>query len=615
MKKFNVVNAIAALFIVMVVGTLALGIAFQTPSHNHSHDHAAHDHDHADHSDHDLQEAFASGVQEYTCSMHPSFRSTDPNDRCPICGMELIPVAAGGSDDEFVRIEFSGRSLALLGLQSEPVRQGHAYHEVRLTGQIEFDERALTTISAWTGGRIERLYVNYTGAYVQANEPLVELYSPELFVAQQELIQAHRQAQGGPEFLRDSQAMTLRAARERLRLLGLTQEQINNVIERGEARDRITIRAPSAGLVVTRNISQGDYVNTGDALLELADENKLWALFEVFERDLATIQVGQEIEFTLGTGRTTYAGEVISIAPRIDADRRTRTVRVALENPGQGITPGSFTRATVQLHVDDVLTIPTSAALITGQRAVVYIQMEPEGGEFEARTVELGRRLGDRYEVLSGLEAGELIVSRGAFRIDSELQLRGRPSMMAPQGGGPTGHEHHGHGPNGDDHQAHGASAQAGHDDHAVADIRFDENLSMANLFDAYHAMWDALHSDDFSAWQAAAEQFYSEVEAVQWTSALSPVQEQVSEGKGHSHHVSGIRAARDLFFVHSQGMIALAEAGFHTDTLYRMHCPMARRGQGADWLQRGDQLLNPYFGAQMLRCGDQVAALPGQGG
>lgn len=606
MIKLNTINVIVVLFVVLIVSTLTLGVAFQTSAFQDSshagHDHAAHENTggQAQQWQQALNSGEQAGVQEYTCSMHPSLRSTDPNERCPICGMELIPVAASSSDDEFVRIEFSGRNLALLGLQTEHVQRGSANHEIRLTGQIEFDERALTTISAWTSGRIERLLVNYTGAYVEAEQALIELYSPELLVAQQELLQAHRHMEpsgsnaAGPDFLRASQATTYRAARERLRLLGLAAEQIDQVISSGEASDRVTIYAPSEGLVVTRNIRQGDYVNTGDTLLELANENQLWALFEVFERDLEFIQRGQHVEFQLGSNNETYHGEVVSIAPRIDADRRTRTVRVALRdfspNAGQSFVPGAFTRATVQVQVENVLTIPASAALITGKRAVVYLQTEAGGGEFEARTIALGRRLGDRYEVLDGLHEHEIIVSRGAFRIDSELQLRGRPSMMAPEGGGATGHEQH-------EHSAAGA-------------VEFDASLALAPLFSAYHEMWHALHSDSLSDWQNAAEAFYAAVEAETWPHALNEIEQQLSSGLGHAQHVSGLATARDHFYNHSQAMITLAEAGYHQGELNLMFCPMARRGDGAYWLQQSDELLNPYFGSRMLRCGDVVRAL-----
>ncbi|EHR41916.1 efflux RND transporter periplasmic adaptor subunit [Alishewanella jeotgali] len=611
MKKLTTVQWVATGFVVITAGTLALGLAMQTPGHQHAGhaDHAAHA-NHEDHTghDHDLAAAFSAETQEYTCSMHPTFRSTDPNDRCPICGMELIPVSGGRGGEGPTEIEFSGRALALLGVQTEPVRRGDAEQVIRLSGQLEFDERALTSISAWTGGRIERLYVNYTGAYVEAGARLVELYSPELFVAQQELLQATRQAnQDAPAFLRDSQATTLRAARERLRLLGLSNEQIDAVITRGEARDRITIHAPTAGLVVTRNVSQGDYVNTGDVIVELADEQRMWALFEVFERDLGAIQVGQYLEFSVQGQREMLHGEVISIAPRIDPERRTRTVRVALEAGEQALSAGGFTRAEVHITQSDKLTIPTSAALLTGRRAVVYVALGE--GRFAPRTVELGQRFGDRLEVIDGLEEGDTIVSRGAFRIDSELQLQGRPSMMSPEGEHAGGH-------------GHGHDAHAQHNDHGVHEMAAMDELAVTGDFsqvdlsavtDAYMGMWEALHSDDLSAWQSSAKIFFAALDATQWPTASEAVYELLATGKGHAHHVGNINTARDQFFAHSQGMIALAEAGVLPNTIYLMYCPMARRGQGAHWLQPNSGLLNPYFGATMLRCGDELERFEGQ--
>lgn len=598
---------LVSLFVCIMLFATTLPVLAQS-AHNHSH----HNHASVTAADEQVQQAFRAATAEYTCSMHPTFRSSNPNERCPICGMALIPVAASDDDHEFVRITFSGRSLALLNVQTEPVTQGTVQHEVRLIGQIDFAESALTSISAWVGGRIERLFVNYTGAQVETQQPLLELYSPELLVAQQELLQAYQQLQqSAPELIRESQAITYRSARERLRLLGLNGKQIDEIIHSGRVSDRVTIYAPSAGVVISRKVRQGDYVATGDTLLELADEQKLWALFEVFERDLAFFQHGQQLQFELGNSGAFFHGEVISTAPRIDSERRTRTVRVALNQSGNtAVVPGAFVRTKAQIEVTDVLSIPTSAALITGKRAVVYVQIKE--GEFEARTVELGRRLGDRYEILGGLTQDELIVSRGAFRIDSELQLRGRPSMMAPAGGGATGHEQHGHGATQHEHVSNGAEAYTDHAESSLAPA-FTGSLQLTPLFAAYHRMWQALHSDSLSDWKNAAQAFYAAVADVAWPRNFSTIEQQLSVGLGHAHHVSSIRVARDQFYSHSQAMIALAEAGFHQGELHVMFCPMARRGEGAYWLQQDDTLLNPYFGANMLRCGDVVHKLIGQ--
>lgn len=598
MNKLRPVTVIAVVFIIITLGATALGLSFQTPQQTE------HDHDEEivvnepGTGEINLNESEAEGEQEYTCSMHPSFRSTDPDERCPICGMELIPVDSGsGRDDDITDIEFNERSMALLDIQTHVVQRGPATAQLRMIGSLEFDERALTAISAWTGGRIEELHVNYTGAHVEEGEPLVELYSPDLLVAQQELLQAYSQAQReAPAFLADSNQNTLRAARERLRLLGLSSEQIDETIESGEASDRILIRAPSAGLVVSRNVSQGDYVNTGDTILELADQERLWGVFELFERDLEYIEVGQSLEFYLASSNQQVEGVVDSLAPRIDAESRTREVRVALSSEASSVTPGSFISALVHIDVDDVVAIPASAALLTGDRAVVYVRVAADSSKFEARTVEIGRRLGDNYEVLGGLEEGDIVVSRGAFRIDSELQLRGQPSMMAPQGDGAAGHDHG---------EMSGEQATEDKPDDAVASA--GESLALEGLPDAYFAMWEALHEDELVAWQDAAENFYQAADAIDWPQNMHDLHAELSTGAGHAHHVDSLERARELFQGHSQAMIALAQAGYLEQKAYQMFCPMAFDNEGAYWLQPDSRLLNPYFGQAMLSCGERV--------
>ncbi|MGX5913251.1 efflux RND transporter periplasmic adaptor subunit [Aliidiomarina sp. Khilg15.8] len=588
MNKLNPVTVIAVVFIIITLGVTALGLSFQTP-HDESHDHSQ---------ETVVSESSDEGEQVYTCSMHPDFRSTDPNERCPICGMELIPVASSSARaDDVTGIEFNERSLALLDVQTHVVQRGSATAQLRLIGALEFDERSLTAISAWMGGRIEKLHVNYTGAYVEAGDPLVEIYSPDLLVAQQELLQAYSHAQReAPAFLADTNQNTLRASRERLRLLGLTAEQIDQVIESGEASDRVSIQAPSAGLVVAREVSQGDYVNTGDTILELADQERLWGVFELFERDLDYIEVGQTLEFYLESSNQRIEGVVDSLSPRINADRRTREVRVALQSGVESLTAGSFIRAQVGINVDDVMTIPASAPLLTGSRAVVYVRVSADSNEFEARTIEIGRRLGDEYEVLSGLEEGDMVVSRGAFRIDSELQLRGQPSMMAPQGGSAGGHDH-------------GAMSgeQAGESEPEGAVAAAGENLALNQLPESYFAMWEALHTDDLEAWQLAAADFYQAADSIDWPHNMHDLHAQLSTGAGHAHHVGSLERARELFRLHSQAMIALAEAGYLQTTAYKMFCPMAFNNEGAFWLQPDSRLLNPFFGASMLRCGERI--------
>lgn len=548
------------------------------------------------HTSHSHQHEQVAEEQVYTCSMHPQVRSTNPDDRCPICGMALVAVSGGShnDEDEFVRIEFSGRALALLNVQTTPVVRGIGQRHVEVSGQLEFAEDLLHTISAWSGGRIERLLVNYSGEQVSAGEPLVELYSPELLVAQQELLQALRYAQSdGPQFIQDSSQLTLQASRRRLHLLGLTEQQIDHLIEQGQASDRITIVAPASGVVVSREARQGDYVNPGDMLLALVDTSRLWAVLEVYERDADVVALDEEVEIHLPALRRHVTGQVISVAPQLDPQTRTRQVRVVIDNPDGALAAGMFARSRLAVEHEESLLIPNTAPLLTGQRAVVYVQSEP--GHFEAREITLGAKLGTQYAVADGLQAGELVVSRGAFRIDSELQLRGRPSMMSPQGGGGAGHEHGGHTSEQTADHAMG---------HAVDSDSLEDQHALQDVFAAYHHLWFALQDDDLAGWQQAADVFYDAVSAVDWPHTMASVEVALSRGSGHSHHVQDIAQARDYFYDQSQALIELARAGLHQGGLYLMYCPMARDDQGAYWLQQDDTLLNPYFGAQMLRCG-----------
>ncbi|RUO20835.1 hypothetical protein CWE08_06960 [Aliidiomarina iranensis] len=447
------------LWLVIITVAMALAIAGGVQA-QHAHEHQGHSHNASSGSSASAQNEdnpFADENTVYTCSMHPMFRSENPDDRCPICGMALVPVATEDESDESndsePSVSLSERSLALLNVQIQPVVLDTAVQRIRVTGQLDFDERALTSISAWTSGRIERLYINYTGASVKAGEPLVEIYSPDLLVAQRELLlarlalAAERPADG--RTVGDlGNERTFQAARERLRLLGLDSAQIEAVLERGVATDRVIIKAPSSGLVLARNVSQGDYVNTGEALFQLADSRKMWAVLQVFERDLANFVIGQQLQLEMTSSGVQLNGEIVAVAPRINADSRTRAVHLAIDSPQEAFTAGAFIHAIAQVPVNEVLQIPASAPLITGERAIVFVRDRDDHSRFIAREVTLGRKLGDFYEVRSGLTAGEHVVSRGAFMLDSELQLRGERSMMSSDRTNeptPAPHNHGGH--------------------------------------------------------------------------------------------------------------------------------------------------------------------------
>jgi len=394
--------------------------------------------------DHSAEEQTQAEV--WTCSMHPQIRQPGPG-QCPICGMDLIPVSRDDGGDEVGprEIKLSARARKLAEIQVAPVERRAVSVEVRLAGMIEYDETRDSKIAAWVPGRLERLYVDYTGVTVARGEPLVELYSPDLLTAQQELLGALT-AQSS---LVDSRAAaviqtarrTVEAAREKLRLWGLSDQQIKEIEQRGTPSDRVTITAPIGGVVVHKNAVEGMYVKTGTPIYTIADLSHLWVMLDAYEAEIAWIKKGQQVEFvTKAYPGETFRGTVAFIDPVVNPKTRVVKVRVDLPNPRGTLKPGMFVSAVVQAaaggeHVEKPLVVPASAPLITGKRAVVYVAVPGKEGVYEGRQVILGPRAGDYYIVREGLKEGELVVVNGNFKIDSAIQILAKPSMMSPEGG------------------------------------------------------------------------------------------------------------------------------------------------------------------------------------
>jgi len=383
-----------------------------------------------------------------------------------------------------------------MDIRVSPVERKFVTTTVRMVGKVGYDETRLSYITAWVGGRIDRLYVDYTGIPVRKGDHMVYLYSPELYATQTELLEAIRAAKqmkdNELEFVRETTKATMNAAREKLRLLGLEPEQIEQLERRGTATDHITIYARAGGIVVRMHVQEGSYVQTGAKIYTLADLSHVWVKLDAFESDLQWIRYGQQIEFTTQAyPGEVFAGKVAFIDPVLTPRSRSVKVRVNVPNAHGKLKPGMFVRALVRSRVaaggrvmapelagkwicpmhpgvvkdqagacdvcemplvrteslgyvpiDEVeaaepLVVPASAPLVTGRRAVVYVRV-PDAGRptFEGREIVLGPRAGDYYIVRHGLQEGELVVTQGAFKIDSALQIVARPSMMAPGGSG-----------------------------------------------------------------------------------------------------------------------------------------------------------------------------------
>ncbi|HMP71890.1 MAG TPA: efflux RND transporter periplasmic adaptor subunit [Kiritimatiellia bacterium] len=374
-------------------------------------------------SSHDGSDAVAgAGDAEttYTCSMHPQIRQPGPG-LCPLCAMDLIPVGDDAADAGPRALKMSDAARELARIETAPVVRGEARADLRVAGTLAYDLARVREVVLLADGQLRVLHANVPGMAVAAGDPLAEVYSPEVYAASRELAVA-----GSPP--------VAEAARRKLLLLGMEEAEIDRIRSSGgDVPETFTVRSPVNGVVTDLAIREGAWAMRGARLLELADTSVIWGLFDVYERDLQHVRRGEgalvDVEALAGT---TWTGTVSFLPADLDPGTRSLRARVDLPNPEGALKPGMLARARMDVKVaDDVLLVPATAVLQTGKRAVVYVQSPEDPSIFEGRVVRVGPRAGDQVVILDGLETGELVVSRGAMRIDGSLQILAKPSMMS----------------------------------------------------------------------------------------------------------------------------------------------------------------------------------------
>jgi Cu(I)/Ag(I) efflux system membrane fusion protein len=363
-------------------------------------------------------------IDHYTCSMHPSVSEPGPGN-CPICGMNLVPVTKEQQEQGIVTIDEPRRQL--IGVRVAPVIEGPMRRTVRAVGRVAYDESGLTDVSLKVRGWVTKLYVRETGQRVARGQPLFALYSPELYNAEQDLLLATQAATGGshPEGLGA-------AARQRLLLLGVTGEQIDQLVRKNAPSESITFGSPAAGFVIEKNVVEGASIDAGARLFRIASLDKVWVEADVYEQDLANIRVGQRAEVTLdySPGRS-YEAKVAYVYPYLDTTARTDRARIELANPSLDLRPGML--ATVELSADlgTALQVPASAVVYTGPRRLVFVDLGQ--GRFRPREVEVGAESAGMYEVRSGLQAGDVVATSGVFLIAAEARIRTAAKYWEPE--------------------------------------------------------------------------------------------------------------------------------------------------------------------------------------
>jgi Cu(I)/Ag(I) efflux system membrane fusion protein len=367
----------------------------------------------------------------WTCAMHPQIRRDAPG-KCPICGMDLIPLNQNVSDVDPNAIHLTKEAAQLANVLTSLVSRQKPVKEVRLYGKIQADERLLQSQVAQYPGRIDKLLVNFTGETVKKGQTLALIYSPELVTAQQELLEAAKTKQSQPEIYE--------AAKEKLQLWKLSDNQISGIENSGKVQTKFEVISGISGIVTSRRVNNGDYVTQGTALYDLVDLSTVWVMFDAYESDLPFLKTGDKLDFTVqSTPGESYSGRIIFIDPVVDPVTRVSKVRVEISNRSGKLKPEMFATGIVKANMTefkDKMVIPRSAVLWTGKRSIVYVkQSGTDEPIFKIREIGLGPMLGSSYIVEDGLNEGEEIVTQGTFSVDAAAQLEGKPSMMNPSGG------------------------------------------------------------------------------------------------------------------------------------------------------------------------------------
>jgi membrane fusion protein, copper/silver efflux system len=367
----------------------------------------------------------------WTCAMHPQIRKSEPG-KCPICGMDLIPLNQNNTSVDPAAIHFTKEAAQLANVLTSVASRQNPVKEIRLYGKVQADERLLQSQVSYLPGRIEELFVNYTGETVSKGQRLAVIYSPDLITAQQELLETAK--------TKSTQPILYEATKDKLRQWKLTDNQISDIENSGSVKSDFEVYANTSGIVTARRVNNGDYISPGTVLFDVADLSHIWVMFDAYESDLPFLAKGDQIKFTIqAMPGISYSDKISFIDPVLDPITRVAKVRVEFNNQAGKLKPEMFATGIVDANLNeynDKLIIPATAVLWTGKRSVVYVK-QPGTDEpvFKMREIEIGPMLGNSYVVMSGLNDGEEIVTQGAFSIDAAAQLEGKPSMMNRQGG------------------------------------------------------------------------------------------------------------------------------------------------------------------------------------
>ena len=562
---------------------------------------------------HNHEETVNAEETVYTCSMHPQIKQYEPG-LCPICAMDLVPITilhAEGDNIDPNEIQMTGSAIKLADVQTTIVKRGIPEKSIHLLGKVKANERNIAELTARFGGRIEKLFVNYTGQNVKKGQKLGSIYSPDLITAQKELLEAIKYKESNPSFYK--------ASRGKLKLWDLTGAQIDAIENNSEPILYFDILSPISGTVTKRHVATGNYVKEGSVLFEVIDLSRVWVMFEAYESDLPWIKPGDKIDFTLlSLPGKNYSGKVSYIDPFINAITRIAQVRVEIANKDKDFKLEMFANGILESSITknpNELLIPKSSILWTGKRAVVYVKVP--GREIPAflyREIALGPEAGNFYVVADGLSEGEIIATNGVFKIDASAQLAGKPSMMNPEGGIiPRGHNHGGNQMSDKEMEVMDPPDKKAETKN-ITDISETFKIQLGELVSNYLKLKDAFVATDETQVGVEARVVLSSLNKIdmtilkgdfyiEWMRLLKPIEDNLNG----IINMKGIDKKRSHFSIVSNKLTESVDmfgiAG--NKPVYLEYCPMAFDNKGAFWISENKEIRNPYFGDKMLKCGE----------
>jgi Cu(I)/Ag(I) efflux system membrane fusion protein len=397
---------------ILALGLLLGGLIFNPPSieeQDHIHDQSS------------------ETSQTWTCSMHPQIRQAEPG-VCPICAMDLTPAANSVEELGPNQFKLTKNAVALANIQTSIVLKGTSGNSsgLNLSGEIQENEDKISVQSAHFDGRIEKLYTSSLGLYINKGQAIAEVYAPELVTAQQELLTAYK--------VRETQPKLYEAIRNKFKNWNVKEDQLSEIEKTGKVKSQFTIYSYVSGNISDLTVKEGSHIMNGHPILKVANLNTVWAEFDAYESQLASINLGDRIQISsLAHPNEMIDAKITFIDPILDTQTRTAIIRAQISNSNNLLKPGMFVKGVLSLRPNNEehsLIIPKTAVLWTGKRSVVYVKKDETTPVFEMRNVILGKEIEAFYEIEAGLSENEIVVTNGAFTVDAAAQLQGKKSMM-----------------------------------------------------------------------------------------------------------------------------------------------------------------------------------------